>query len=512
MSRTVLNTIANFVGLASTSGLTLFFSIIYFRILGSENFGLVSFCTTVLLIGNLFADLGLGRTVVREISRREHDRALGPQMRDTLFTLQSVHFGLAFLCGVAIALSSSWLAANWLHRDAVGIGDATRAITLLGIVAASQLPRELCRSALTGLQRQVLMNALGTIFSALRGLATIGALYWIAPRPDVFLAVQVAASILETGTLLIAVWTSMPNKEHKPHFDVQILRDIASFAINDGLGVILGVGMYLGDRLLLSRLLPLDVFGNYSLAIMIAEMIMRIAGPFSTAYFPHFSDLVARKNEPALAQDYDRVSVVISALLAPATLVLIVFPTQILELVTGHPAIAVAFAPVLALRALGNAIISLIYLPHTLQLAAGVSSTAFYVNILNVCIYLPGILFFTPIYGYIAPAVLWVVIVSIQTPIMIIVTHRIALKGQAWSWVKESILAPALISAAILGTSTLFAPNAFTWFSSVFWAVTPAALAMAAVLLLSDRIRPIVLDRVAWWRERCSNFLLNGRI
>ena len=493
MSRAILNTIANFAGLVSTAGLTLLFSIVYFRILGSENFGLISFCTTVLLIGNLFVDLGLGRTVTRELARREHNPELGQEMRDALYTLQLVHFGLAFTCGVIIVASSSWLATHWLNRDTVEIGAAAEAIALLGVVAVLQLPRELCRSALGGLQRQVLSNIFGTVFSALRGAVTIAALFWIAPTPTIFLLAQVAVSIVETGTLLIAVWLAMPRKERRPRFDVNILKDIGVFAISDGLALLIGVGMTLGDRVLLSRLLPLDVFGNYSLAIMVAEIILRIVSPFSSAYFPHFADLLARKNQSPLSDSYNHVSIVTAAVLVPAAFVLIFFSTPILQLMTGHPAIAVAFAPVLALRALGNAIIALQYLPHALQLAAGVATTALYVSIVNLAIYLPGILYFTPIYGYLAPAILWVIIVTIQTPVMIFVTHRITLKGEAWTWVRESIVMPTLISATIVGVSAYLAPGTVSWFITVPWLAASDVVAMGCVLLASNRTRPVAL-------------------
>ena len=493
MSRTLQNTIANFAGLVFSSGLTLLFSIFYFHILGSENFGLISFCTTVLLIGNLFVDLGLGRTIVRELARRAHNPELGQEMRDALFTLQSIHFGLALACGVIIATSSSWLAANWLNRDTLPMAEAAYAIILLGVVASLQLPREFCRSALSGLQRQVLSNLLATAFSALRGAATIAALFLIAPTPIVFLMTQVVVSILETGTLFIAVWTKMPPKERRIRFNVQILRDIWVFAAGDGLAILLGVGMNFGDRILLSRLLPLDVFGSYSLTIMIAETILRIISPFSSAYFPHFADLIARKDESRLSEDYSHVSVTASAILVPAAFILIAFANPILQLVTHHPAIAASFAPLLAIRSLGNVTIALQYLPHTLQLAVGISTTALYVNIVNLCIYLPGILYFTPIYGYLVPAILWLVVVAIQTPTMIFVTHRVALKGLAWMWVVESILKPALLSAVIVGASVYFAPKMVSWFFSFPWMLATYIIAMVSVLLASKRTRATIL-------------------
>ncbi len=495
MSNTLVNTIANFAGLLGSTGLTLVFSILYFHILGSENFGLISFCTTVLLVGNLFVDQGLGRTIIRELARREHNPELGQEMRDALFTLQSIHFGLALTCGVIIAVSSSWLAANWLNRETVPITEAKHAIILLGVVASLQLPREICRSALSGLQRQVHSNVLASAFSGLRGAATIVALFLIAPTPIVFLMTQAVVSILETATLFISVWIKMPPKERRIRFDIHILRDIWVFAVGDGLAILLLGGMTFGDRVLLSRLLPLDVFGSYSLAVMIAEVVLRIILPFSSAYFPHFADLIARNERSLLSKDYGYVSVVASAFLVPAAFILIAFANPILLLLTKHPAIAAAFAPLLAIRSLGNVTIALQYLPHTLQLAAGFSTPSLYVNALTLVIYLPGILYFTPIYGYLVPAILWLVVVGIQTPTMIFVTHLVALKGEAWTWVVESILRPALLSGVIVGASVYLAPKAASWFITLPWLSTTYIIAMISVLLTSKRTRTTLLIR-----------------
>jgi O-antigen/teichoic acid export membrane protein len=497
MSRTLRNTIANFAGLVSSSGLTLLFSIFYFRILGSETFGLISFCATVLLIGNLFVDLGLGRTIIRELARRAHNPQLGQEMRDALFTLQVIHFGLALMCGIAIAFWSSWLATNWLNRDTVAVTEATHAIALLGVVAALQLPREFFRSALSGLQLQVLSNIFATAFSALRGAATVVALFLIAPTPIVFLVMQVVVSVIETGALFVAVWIKMPRKERRIRFDVDILKDIWVFAVSDGLALLLGVGMTFGDRILLSRLLPLNVFGNYSLAIMIAEVVLRIISPFSSAYFPHYADLIARGDKNALSEDYNHIGVVAAAIIVPASFILMGFAPQVLQLVTGNAAIASAFASLLAIRTLGNLTIALQYLPHTLQLASGVSTTALYVNILNLGIYLPGILYFTPIYGFLVPAILWLIVVAVQTPTMIFVTHLITLKGEAWIWVWESIAKPVLISGVIVGVSAHLAPRTVSWFTDLPWMGATYAVAMSFVLLASNRTRPTVQ---AFWR------------
>src|SRR5262249_12614421 len=151
---------------------------------------------------------------------------------------------------------------------------------------------------------------------------------------------------------------------------------------------------------------------------------------------------------------YQRITTMASAVLIPAALVVAIFSLPILQLATGRPAIAAAFAPVLAIRALGNAVSGLQYLPHTLQLAAGVSVAALLLNILNVSIYFPGMIYFTPVYGVIVPAVLWLGVMILQMPLMIYITHRLVVINEGCSWSMESLFKPALISFVLVAASS----------------------------------------------------------
>lgn len=504
MSRSELNAVANVIGLVLNSGLTTIFTIIYFWMLGSGNFGLISFCTTILLVGNLFVDLGIGRTVIRELARREHIAEAAQDTRDALFTLQTVHFMLAIACGLIIAASSRWLATQWLHRGTVDVTAAVQAISLLAILAALQLPRELCRAAFAGLQKQVLSNIYAVGFSLLRGLATLAALRWIAPTPTIFLTTQVIVSSVETVLLLFIIWRLMPKSARRPRFSVRIIKETWMFATGDGLAVLLGIGMLMGDRILLSRLLPLDLFGGYSLAIMIAEIILRAAGPFSSAYFPHFTDLITRNDEKQLSAEYHRVTIIVAAVLMPAAFIMIFFSNAILVLVSGHLETAIRFAPVLAIRALGNTIGAMQYFPHTLQLATGLSSVALYLNIVNVSIYLPGIVLLTPAYGVTVPAILWLFIMMLQAPPMVYFTHRRVLKGEAWSWATASLWHPALICLPIVTVSAFLVPRTISWLVTLPWMAATYLLGMISILLWSAQTRPVV---IRLWRAVLSKGL-----
>ena len=307
------------------------------------------------------------------------------------------------------------------------LDEAVRAIILSGGIAVLQFPRSLYHASLAGLQRQVFPNICTMVFVFLRGVATIATLYWIAPSPTIFLGVQLIVSGIETIILSIVTWHRMPKSKRRARFKIRYFKEVAAFATGDAAAILVGVAIGIGDRLLLSRILPLETFGVYALVLQIADSLQRLTYPFTGPYFPYFVDLIARKDSEQLSQDYHRVTIVVSALLLPATFLFCFFPAEILQLVSDNPAVIPEFAPVLAVRTLAIAINSLQWFPHTMQLATGLSSFVLVLNIFSASIYLSGILLLTPVYGVIVPPALWLFVNVLQVVPMIVMTHRRAL-------------------------------------------------------------------------------------
>ena len=73
MNRQALNIVANFSGVGARLIFALAFNVIYFRLLGSESYGLIGFYASLSALSSLL-DLGLNQTTVREVARREADR------------------------------------------------------------------------------------------------------------------------------------------------------------------------------------------------------------------------------------------------------------------------------------------------------------------------------------------------------------------------------------------------------------------------------------------------------
>jgi O-antigen/teichoic acid export membrane protein len=492
-SRAAINTAANFLGSSVTQVAAFIFAIAYFRLLGSQNFGLVGFSITLVQLGLYFADMGVGRVVVRELARRSHAHDFAEQMGDMLFTLQITNFALALAVGGTIAANAGWLAQNWLQIGDVPTDEAVQAIVIIGIIAILQLPRTISLEALRGLQKQVLSNSLMGLFSWLRGGVTLAALYFIAPTATVFLTTQLFLSLAETAFTAGAAWRSMPRASRLPRFRLRILRETWAFALADGGAVLIGAGMMLGDKIILSRLLPLDDFGSYVFCASLAEAVGRVSSPFNSAFFPHFVDLIARNDEKKLSHDYLQVTQIVASILVPISLTIAFFSREILQLLTNKPEIVASFALVLSVRTLANMFNCLQHMPHTLQLTIGLSSLALKLNLINICVYLPGIILLTPRFGAIVPAMLWLAVNVANAFPMVVGTHRRVLRGDMWNWVYGSIVRPLVISTVIIFGSWLLYPRVVSWLVTLPWLAVTSMTCCVIILLCSPMTRELVL-------------------
>jgi len=191
MPRAIVNTIANFAGLIITIVAGLAFAISYFKILGPESYAFVGLAITLVQIGTYFADMGIGRVLVRELARSAHMPNSATRIRNTFLTLQFTHFSLACVAGLAIAISSHGLAAHWLQLGGFSIERASNTIAMMGLLAALQLPRAMAAEAMRGLQQQVLSNLLMSFFVLFRGGTTVLALQ-VSGTIEVYLKAQIA--------------------------------------------------------------------------------------------------------------------------------------------------------------------------------------------------------------------------------------------------------------------------------------------------------------------------------
>ena len=285
-----------------------------------------------------------------------------------------------------------------------------------------------------GLRRQVLFNALkvGTVTLGYGGAGLI--LWLVSPTIEAFFAWQAAVSAAQAVLIAAFLWRSLPPSDRRPRFDPSLLRHVWRFAAGVSGITLTSLILMQVDKVILSKLLILKMFGYYTLAWVVANGLWVITGSVFNVVFPRLSALVAARDEAGLKQSYHRESQLMAVLVLPAAGVLSLFSFEILRLWTRSGETAHYTASIVSILVIGSAINGLLHLPYALQLASGWTRLGLYAGVIFIVFAVPGIFLLATRYGAIGAAAVWAGLNVLSLLITVPVMHRRLLKGQTWHY------------------------------------------------------------------------------
>lgn len=494
VNRQALNIVANFSGVGARLIFALAFNIIYFRVLGSESYGLIGFYSSLAALSSLF-DLGLNQTTVREVAKRDADPDRAGELRSVVFTLQLLLCGIGLLLGLLVALCSQWIAASWFSAARLTIPEVTASVLLMGGALAVQFPVNFYYGTLLGLQRQVLSNAIVVAATTFRGVLTILALFGFGASPAIFFFAQIIASVIEMVVLGCVIWRLLPSSAQWPRFDRGLLKSNWKFTSGAWLAVTFAQIATLADKIILSALLPLHLFGLYSLVVTVTSTIQRLAAPFTNSYFPHFVRSLEQDRPDLVSSGYRQASEAASAIFLSAGLLLMIYAGPIGRWLSADPEGAATLKWVLAMLAAANTLNVLMALPFSLQFAHGITAIALRLNFALCVLYLAALVLLVPRYGVNAAAGLWLAANAVMLPVLIAMTHRVILPGQAWPWFHRAVLLPGCGALVVLMVGAVVMPE-LSSASMMIWIGLNGALALVAALLCAPATREIITTRL----------------
>lgn len=431
--------------------MSLIFVPLYIHFIGIEAYGLVGVFTTLQVISGIM-DMGLSATLNREIARLSVLPDTAHEMRDLVRTFEVIYWVAAMLISGCVIILAPFMANHWLQAQNMAPNTIQQAVIIMGVAIAFQWPVGLYSGGLLGLQRQVLLNVVMVGIATLRGAGAVLLLWLISPTVQAFFVWQVIISAANVLLVSLYLWHAMPQNDSLPRFRKALLHKNWRFAAGVN-GIILTVTVLTQtDKVLLSRLLPLEMFGYYTLAWAVAGNLHRLYIPVFNAVYPRFTQLIALAKQDALKRIYHQGCQIVSILIIPPVLILAFFSHEILLLWTQNPVTANQAAPLVRLLSIGNLLFGLMSLPYALQLAYGWTKLAFYINILAILLLVPLMVLLVQIHGAVGAAWAWLILNAGYVPLNIYVMHRRLLPGEKWKWYKQDIGLPllsCLIVAAI---------------------------------------------------------------
>ncbi|MBN1877085.1 MAG: oligosaccharide flippase family protein [Anaerolineae bacterium] len=496
MQRLRHNILANYAGNTLGALLAIVLVPLYIRFMGIEAYGLVGVFST---LGATFVllDMGLSQTLNRELARLSAVPDTAKEMRDLARTLEVVYWVVALLIGIIVFALAPLIAEDWVQAESLPTSTVRQAVTLMGLIMTVQWPISLYSGGLRGMQQQVTLNMINVGTAAVRGIGAILILRFISPTIQAFFIWQAFTSTVQTLALAVALWRGLPSALSSARFDLDLLKSIWRFAAGmSGISVLSLILTQL-DKVILSKVLPLEMFGYYTLASTVASNLLIVAYPVNYAVFPRFSQLVSQGDEESLKKLYHLSCQLSSVLVLPAAIVLSLFAPEILLLWTGDPATAANTAPLVGLLTIGTALNGLMGLPYLLQLAYGWTKLTLYTNGIAILFMVPLMLGLTSRYGAWGGAAVWVILnsgyVLIELPLM----HRRLLRGEQWRWYFEDVGLPMVGSLCVVALGKWILQTDMLPLGTFLVLALIALLSLGAAAMLAPKLRLQIFEQLA---------------
>jgi O-antigen/teichoic acid export membrane protein len=486
------NLIANYIGQGWVAIISLAFIPLFIKYLGIEAYGLIGLFTVLTTWMNML-DMGMTPALGREMGRFTGGKKSVQSIRDLLRTLEFIIFGIALLIAASVGLASHWFATVWINTKFIPTETISQAFIIMGFVVATRFSEGIYRSAIVGLQRQVLFNVINSLLATVRGVGSVLVLAWISPTVQAFFIFQAIISIATLVILAITTYYIMPKIEIKAKFSIDELKQIWKFASGMIMITFLSLISSQIDKVLISKMLTLSEFAYYSLAATIAGSFYMLIAPITQAFYPKFCELYASSKMNELADAYHTGAQLVTTVAGSAALIIIFYTKNLCELWGLDVEVANKIEPIIILLVLGNLINSLSHTPYQIQLAHGWTNLALRLSIGLTVIILPALFIILPKYGIEGAGWLWICLTTTYIIISAQFMYNYILKNEKWHWYWNDIILPLGVSLLVIAMIKYLFPHVEDNISQIVQIIISGAAALLASLVSSSHIRPNII-------------------
>jgi len=445
-----LNVFSNLAGTGWLALVQILVVPMYLHLLGIEGYALIAFYLT--LQGTLrILDLGLTPTVNRELARYSVSPHLAREARDFVRTFEALYWAISLLVAGLVWLAAPAIAYRWLQSSGVPPETVLASIRSMGLLAALQWPLSFYQGGLMGLERQALLNVVRAVMMTLMAAAGVLVLLLIAPSITLFFWSQIAVTALHVVVMRSVLWRSVPDAREAPRITPGLFAGVYRFAA--GISGITACSLVItqADKILLSKMLRLEMFGFYTLAGVVGNALSSMNAPIFNAMFPRLTTLVAEGREAVVAALFRLASQCVAVVTVPAALVMSLFSLEILTLWTRNAQTAQHVAPLLAVYILGTALNSLMNLPYALQLAHGWTRLSLLLNLAVAIAIVPALFLAVNSFGALGAAMVWTATNLTLVCISVPATHRRLMGDSGWYWFAD-VTRVLLVALIVVGS------------------------------------------------------------
>ena len=482
------NMAANFAGSIWQALMSFIFIPLYIKFTGIESWGLIGIFLTLQAMSSIL-DLGMSNTLNREMARLSALKDREQEMRNLVRTLEMLYWSIAAFVGITIVSLSPVIAHHWIKASQLSPKTIEQAFLLMGLAIALQMPVGFYSGGLMGLQRQVLLNAINIVTNTLRGIGAVLLLWLVSPTIQAYFLWQIVVSIINILFVAMFLKRRLSFGGNTAVFQKQLLKGVWRFAAGMSGIAILGVILTQMDKVILSRMLPLETFGYYTLASTVAMSLGYLISSVFYSVYPMFTQSASIDDQDGLKRLYHKSCQFMSVVILPVAIVTALFSYEIILLWTRNLVTAEKTHLLVSILICGTAINGLMNLPYALQLAFGWTKLSFFKSIIAVILLVPLIIYMTMRYGAVGAASVWLVLNMGMFLFEIPIMHRRLLRKEKWRWYLQDVCLPLAVCIFVAGTGRIFVSGPMSEFALLLNLTIVSALTLGITALATPVTR-----------------------
>lgn len=418
---------------------------LYLKLMGPAYYGLIGFGMTIQIIVNL-VDAGFSPALGRNIARMRAGLEDPEELALFLRTLDWAFFAIVATFCVAGTASMSWWASNWFGVSGSSAIVVGQSMALVIASSALRCMAALYRGAIVNLEKQIFTSGMVVIVNAVRLLLPLPFVA-LFPDPRIVFAIWLGAAFLEVIVLRVVLSRNIPMEVPLRRFSIPSLRRHLAFTGGVALLALIHTLATQYDKLLLSRILTLQQYGYFSLAVVLSGAMLTLPAAIVQAIQPRVTGSISAQDVQAKLISMST-ELIVAFAVAPAVAIACL-PRTALQAWVNDPVAIGAVSPYLGFYVVGSALVGISSAAFMLQIAAGRMRMHIVANLLLVAALIPLAYFAATHQGALGTARVWFVLntlfVTIYGPFAI---GRL-LPGRGLSWLIDSVAIP--IGAAVLG-------------------------------------------------------------
>ena len=490
------NITANYISQIYVTLVSILMLPLYIKYMGAEAYGLIGFFM-MLQAFFVLLDLGLTPTIGRETARYHGGGMPSLEYRQLYRALSLIFFAVAIAGGGGLYLLSEVVVNRWLNVVSLSLSEVTLAVKIMAACIAMRWMTGLYRGVITGSERLVWLSGFNAIVATLRFVLVLPVMWFYGFTPFVFFTYQLLVAVIEIiglGLKSQKLLASTKNPGEVVGWSFEPIKPVLRFALSIAFTASVWVLVTQTDKLVLSGILPLEEYGYFTLAVLVASGIMVISGPISSAIMPRMARLYAEGKNGEVIQIYRSSTQIVSVIAGSAAITLACCAEQLLFAWTGDPLLASKAAPILQLYAIGNGFLAVAAFPYYLQYAKGNLRYHLIGNACMVVVLIPCIIWAARNYGGLGAAYVWLVTNAVYLLSWVGYVHHKLEPGLHKPWFIDDVLKIILPACAVALIAISFNPILDSRLANLFYVALVGGLTMICALTCAKSSRTLFLN------------------